>query len=217
MINESLIQRTEIFVQEFLKHDATGHDWWHIHRVNEIAKRLATEEGADPLIVELAALLHDVADHKLNDGDEQKGMSRVEDFLRAERLGEEVIQAVLKVIREVSYKGAGVPTPVTSIESAVVQDADRLDAMGAVGIARMFTFGGAKGRAMFDPNIPPVDHHNEDMYRNAKSTTFNHFHEKLLLLKDRMNTAGARRIAEGRHQYMAEFMQRFKKEWEGLS
>jgi len=203
------LQAAEQFAQCFLATDTTGHDWFHIDRVRNMALRLAREEGADAFVVEMAALLHDVADFKLNDGDEQKGLLRVKDFLVAENIPWQSINHILTIIQEVSYKGAGVNTPVSFIESAVVQDADRLDAMGAIGIARMFTYGGAKGRAMYDPSILPANHQDEQAYRNQKSTTFNHFYEKLLLLKDRLNTASASAIAEQRHRFMEEFIEQF--------
>jgi uncharacterized protein len=207
-----LIPHTEQFVRDFLAHDHTGHDWWHIYRVRNTALKLARAEGADELVVELAALLHDVADEKLNGGDEAAGMARVSGFIKDSGVPVAIAEQVLAIIREVSYKGAGVATPVSSVESAVVQDADRLDALGAVGIARMFTYGGARGRIMYHPDIPPVAHQSAAEYRTAKSTTFNHFYEKLLLLKDRMNTASGRQLAEERHQFMQEFIRHFLQE-----
>lgn len=207
-----IVFKTESFVRDFLSTDTTGHDWFHIDRVRNMAVKLAKEERANVFVVEMAALLHDVADVKLNDGDEAKGIQNVANFLETQGLDVEINTKILDIIREVSYKGAGVATPVSSIESSVVQDADRLDAMGAVGIARMFTYGGAKSRVMYDPSISPANHQDEMAYRNHKSTTFNHFFEKLLLLKDRLNTESAREFAAQRHVFMEQFIAQFLSE-----
>lgn len=212
MIDDHIITRTESFVKDFLGNDATGHDWWHIDRVVRMALHLSEVEGADRSVVHLAALLHDVADHKLNDGDEKKGLERVRAFLEREGLDTSTIQKVLTIISEVSYRGAGVETPATTLESKCVQDADRLDAIGAIGIARAFTFGGAHNRPMYDPAISPKEHASFDDYKKRDGTTINHFHEKLLLLKDRMQTDEGRRIADERHDFIKEFVVRFEKE-----
>jgi uncharacterized protein len=180
-----------------------------------MALRLAQKENANLFVVEMAALLHDVADYKLNDGDVKKGEIRVMDFLKQQEVEVNIADRILHIIREVSYKGSGVITPVSSIESAVVQDADRLDAIGAIGIARTFTFGGAKGRTMHHPEVKPALNVSEEEYRNREGTTLNHFYEKLLLLKDRMNTDTARQIAIERHRFMEIFLEQFTGEWQG--
>jgi uncharacterized protein len=199
---EAILRRTEAFVRERMHGEGSGHDWWHVDRVRRMALRLAAEEGADPYVAELAALLHDVADHKFHDGDETAGPRAARAWLTGAGADAETIDHVCAIIAALSYKGAGVPTPMGTVEGAVVQDADRLDAIGAVGIARTFAFGGSRGRAMHDPDAVPELHDN-------------HFHEKLLLLRDRMNTPAARRIADGRHRFMQAFLDRFHREWDG--
>lgn len=213
---DKILRDTRQFVFNFLSSDHTGHDWWHIYRVTNMALRLAQKENANLFVVEMAALLHDVADYKLNDGDVEKGELRVMDFLKQQEVEVNIAERILQIIREVSYKGSGVITPVSSIESAVVQDADRLDAIGAIGIARTFTFGGAKARTMHHPEVKPALNVSEEEYRNREGTTLNHFYEKLLLLKNRMNTGTAREIAKERHQFMEAFLNRFHAEWSGL-
>ncbi len=208
------LARTADRVRALLAGDATGHDWWHIERVRGMALRLAREEGADPLVVELAALLHDVGDWKAS-GDPHAGGRHAREWLGSLDVDPTVTEHVAEIVDTLSFKGAGVPTPMRTLEGKVVQDADRLDALGAIGIARAFAYGGSKGRALHDPAAPPLLHASFDQYRSAGGPTLNHFHEKLLLLRDRMNTATARRIAEERHAYMQEFVKRFLREWEG--
>lgn len=197
--------------------EASGHDWHHIDRVRRLALHLAVLEGADLLVVELAALLHDIADHKFHDHDLSMGPQKA--FERVESLcgDQDLARRVATVVAEVSYKGAGVDTPVSTREAAVVQDADRLDAMGAIGIARAFAYGGSKNRLLYDPDQAPVLHDDFEKYARSKGTTVNHFYEKLLLLKDRMNTESARKMAEGRHRFMEEYLERFFAEWEGTN
>src|SRR5688572_25185874 len=211
-----ILRRTEAFAREALEGDGSGHDWWHVDRVRRMALRLAVREGADPYVTELAALLHDVADHKLHGGDDSVGPRVAGDWL--ERLGADAdtVQRVRTIIAELSFKGAGVPTPMSSVEGAVVQDADRLDAIGAIGIARTFAYGGSRGRPMHDPEAAPELHDRFDRYKASAGPTINHFHEKLLLLRDRMNTSAARRIADERHRFMQEFLDRFHREWDGV-
>jgi uncharacterized protein len=194
----SLIARVEEYVRREMEGDSGGHDWWHIERVRATALRLAREEHADELVVELAALLHDVADHKLS-GSEEAGPTEVERWLSAHDVPEELAKAVVSIVAGVSFKGADVADPPLSIEGECVRDADRLDAMGALGIARAFAFGGQRGRVLHDPA--------------AAGTTIDHFHEKLLLLEERMSTASGRRIAERRHQVMLQFLDEFEREW----
>lgn len=212
-----VIRQTTDFVRQRLSGEATGHDWWHIERVVTLARRLAREEGADPFIVELAALLHDVADWKFHDGDLQAGPRVASAWLKQCGVQEQVIEQVCQIIGSLSFKGAAVPTPMTTLEGQVVQDADRLDALGAIGIARAFAYGGSRQREIHDPNIAPEIHASPEDYRTSSSTTINHFHEKLLLLNERMNTSAARRLAAGRHSYMKSYLERFRREWEGES
>ncbi len=217
MDRSEVIRRTADFVRGRLAGDSTGHDWWHIERVRALALRLAREEGADRYVVELAALLHDIADWKFHDGDLERGPGEATDWLESCGVDEEVIQHICEIIGSISFKGAGVPTPMATLEGRVVQDADRLDALGAIGIGRAFAFGGAHGRPMYDPEVAPGHHDSAEAYLQSGSPTIHHFHEKLLLLVDRMNTEAGRRLAAGRHSYMKSFLNRFHQEWEGES
>ncbi|HEU0302470.1 MAG TPA: HD domain-containing protein [Longimicrobium sp.] len=210
-----ILRRTEAFVRERMEGEGSGHDWWHVDRVRRMALRLAAAEGADPYVTELAALLHDVADHKFHDGDETAGPRAARAWLTGAGAEADTVGHVCAIIAALSYRGAGVPTPMETPEGAVVQDADRLDAIGAIGIARAFAFGGSRGRPMHDPAAAPELHDSFDGYKASAGPTINHFHEKLLLLRDRMNTPAARRIAEGRHRFMQAFLDRFHREWDG--
>ncbi|HYJ80780.1 MAG TPA: HD domain-containing protein [Longimicrobiaceae bacterium] len=210
-----VLGRTESFVRERLAGEGTGHDWWHVHRVRRAALRLAGEEGADPYLVELGALLHDVADHKFHGGDETAGPRVSREWLESLGVDEEVVDRVCAIVAGVSFKGAGVPTPMDTAEGRVVQDADRLDALGAVGIARAFAYGGSRGRPLYDPAEAPTAHDSFAAYRSSAASTLNHFHEKLFLLQGRMQTAAGRRLAGERHRYMEAFVARFLREWEG--
>jgi len=217
----AIVRQTEAFAREQLAAEsgatATGHDWWHTDRVRRTALRIAAGEGegANPVVVELAALLHDVADWKFRGGDEAAGPREAAAWLRSLGLDAATTARVAAVIAEVSYKGAGVATPVSTPEAAAVQDADRLDALGAIGIGRAFAYGGAKGRPLHDPGIPPTLHASFGAYQVTTASTLNHFSEKLLLLKDRMQTATGRRLAEERHRYVEGFVARFLAEWAG--
>lgn len=193
----------------------SSHDWWHVWRVWQTAKRLAAEEGADAFVVELGALLHDIADWKFHDGDETVGPRVAGEVLAVHGVDADIIAKVQDIVATISYKGAGVATPMATIEGKCVQDADRLDAIGAVGIARCFAYGGHKGRAMYDPDVPPTLHQDKESYHKSTGASVNHFYEKLLLLKDRMNTEAAKRIAESRHRYMEDYLAEFYGEWEG--
>jgi uncharacterized protein len=212
-----IIERTADFVRDRLSGETTGHDWWHIDRVRVLARRLGEDEGADLFVVELAALLHDIADWKFRDGDLEAGPREAAVWLENCGLEEEVIEQVCEIVGSLSFKGAQVPTPMASLEGQVVQDADRLDALGAVGIARAFAYGGSRRREIHNPDIGPESHGSFEAYQSGESTTINHFHEKLLLLAERMNTRSARRLALERHSYMESFLERFQKEWEGDS
>lgn len=210
-----VLARTEAFVREKMEGEGSGHDWWHVHRVRRLALRLAREEGADPYVTELAALLHDVADHKFHGGDETVGPRVARGWLSGLGVDPAVTEHVADIIARLSFKGAGVATPMETAEGRVVQDADRLEALGAIGIARTFAYGGSRGRALYEPDAPPEMHASFDAYKASRGHTINHFHEKLFLLRERMNTASARRIAEARHRYMEAFVARFMAEWEG--
>ncbi len=210
-----VLARTEAHVRREMSGEGTGHDWWHVHRVRQTALRLAREEGADPYVTELAALLHDIADHKFHGGDETAGPRAARAWLTEAGADAETIDHVCAIIAALSYKGAGVPTPMATPEGAVVQDADRLDAIGAIGIARTFAYGGSLGRPMHDPEAAPELHDSFDRYKASAGPTINHFHEKLLLLRDRMHTPTARRLADERHAFMEAFLERFAAEWAG--
>lgn len=211
------VAKTITFVREKLDGEGSGHDWWHIQRVWNMAKRLAfeTTDPAHIHTVELAALLHDIADHKFHDGDTTVGPKVSRDWLHSLNVQEDVIQHVSDIITDISFKGAKVETPMQSIEGKIVQDADRLDAIGAIGIARAFAYGGYKSRELYNPDIDPVLHSNFDDYKNDKGHTINHFYEKLFLLKDRMNTDAAKKIAQERHTFMEIYVSNFLQEWDG--
>jgi uncharacterized protein len=214
------IAATAAFIEEKFKQEGSGHDWPHIWRVWQVARTLAQElaaehPGFDQEVAELAALLHDVADWKFHGGDYEAGPRAARAWLASQQVPEATIGRVQQIIREVSFKGLGVETPVSSPEAAVVQDADRLDAIGAIGVARAFAYGGHKGRPLHDPAVPPVTHADFEHYKQSTAPTINHFYEKLLHLKDRLHTPAARRLAARRHQFMEEFVARFLAEWEG--
>jgi uncharacterized protein len=213
MDKEQILASARTLVEAELGRDSSGHDCWHIYRVTEMAKRLAAEEGADAFVCELAALLHDIPDEKLNESAEA-GQRKLLEWLDRQALEEEVRAHVLEIINTMSFKGGNQP-PMRTLEGKVVQDADRLDAIGAVGIARTFAFSGARGQLMHDPHLPAREQMTAEEYRRGKSTAVNHFYEKLLLLKDLMNTEGAKRLAEERHRFMKMFLGRFYAEWEG--
>jgi len=213
--SDSLIGKTAEYVRSLLVGEGSGHDWWHIYRVWKMSVRIAKEENANLLVVELGALLHDIADWKFNDGDEEVGPAKARAWLQNLMVDEEVIAQVCQIVRDISYKGAGVATPMPTIEGQVVQDADRLDAIGAIGIARTFAYGGSKAREMYNPDQSPVLHQSFEQYKMGNGSTINHFYEKLLLLKERMNTATAKRLAQHRHKVMEEFLDEFYLEWEG--
>ena len=210
-----IIDKTCRFVEEKLAGEGSGHDWWHIYRVWNLAKNIAGQEGANLIIVELSALLHDIADWKFHNGDDSIGPKLAEQFLVENQVERRVIDPVIEIITSISYKGAGVPTPMNTLEGKVVQDADRLDAIGALGIARTFAYGGHKNRLIYHPEEKPVLHQSFDDYKKNQGHTINHFYEKLLLLKDRMNTASGKRLAEARHQFMQAYLDQFYKEWDG--
>ena len=215
-----LIHRTEALVRQRLAGEATGHDWYHTDRVRYLALRIAADEqiaGAEVnrLTVELAALLHDIEDWKFHKGDDSVGPRAAAAWLGEQGVDPDLIDHVAEIIATMSFKGAGVSTPMRTIEGQIVQDADRLEALGAIGIARSFAYGGFKGQMIHDPEITPAMHESFEAYKTAGGTTINHFSEKLLLLRDRMNTETGRRIAAHRHQFMESFLAEFFAEWEG--
>lgn len=197
--------------------EGSGHDWWHVYRVWKNAIHIGKQESVDIFVVELAALLHDVADWKFHDGNDEIGPQVAKDWLESLSVDEKVISHVCQIIKDISFKGAGVVTAMKTTEGMVVQDADRLDALGAIGIARTFAYGGSKNREMYNPDINPEMHTSFEQYKNSQGTSINHFYEKLLLLKELMNTATAKQIAEKRHAVMEDYLNQFYREWEGIN
>lgn len=212
---EEILELTATFVQNTLKDAESGHDWWHIQRVWSNTKHILQHEQADALVCELTALLHDIADSKFHNGDETIGPRIAGEFLKSIEVDPNVIEHVQKIILNMSFKASLGDVTFHSKELEVVQDADRLDAIGAVGIVRAFTYGGFKNREIYNPNIPPVVHQDKEAYKNTTAPTINHFYEKLLLLKDKMNTPTAKAIAAERHAYMEDFLKQFYAEWNG--
>lgn len=210
------IEQTANFVRSALSDAEAGHDWWHIQRVWNNAKLIGQSEPVDMFVVELAALLHDIADSKFNDGNEEIGPAKAGDFLRSIKVDEETVEHVQQIIRNMSFKASLGTVEFHSKELAVVQDADRLDAIGAIGIARAFTYGGFKNRELYNPEIPPNLTMSKEEYKASTAPTINHFYEKLLLLKDKMNTETGKRIAQERHQVMESYLEQFYGEWSGL-
>jgi uncharacterized protein len=210
-----LIDKTIAFVKEKLDNAEGGHDWFHIERVYKNSILIAQEEDCDIMVVKLGALLHDIADSKFHDGDETIGPKTARAFLESENVFEETINHVINIIENISFKGGNFENKFCSKELEIVQDADRLDAIGAIGIARTFNYGGFKNRALYNPSIAPNLNMSKEEYKNSNSPTLNHFYEKLLLLKDIMNTATGKKIALERHKYMENFLSQFYAEWEG--
>jgi uncharacterized protein len=210
-----LINNTILFVKKQLEDAEGGHDWFHIERVYKNALLIAEEEDCDLIVVKLAALLHDIADSKFNDGDELIGPKTARTFLESQNVSESSIDHVVAIIENISFKGGNFEKKFHSKELEIVQDADRLDAMGAIGIARTFNYGGFKNRAIYDPNIQPNLGMSKEEYKNSTAPTLNHFYEKLLLLKDKMNTKSGKKIAQKRHDFMVTFLAHFYAEWDG--
>lgn len=215
MNNPNLINATIKFVKTELKNAEGGHDWFHIERVYKNALLIAKGENCDILVVELGALLHDIADSKFHNGDESVGPKKARLFLESENVSENTIIHVVNIIDNISFKGGNVVKNFHSLELDIVQDADRLDAIGAIGIARTFNYGGFKNRAIYNPEITPNLSMSKEEYKNSTAPTINHFYEKLLLLKDKMNTETAKKIAQERHQFMELFLSQFYAEWDG--
>jgi uncharacterized protein len=215
MSTTNLIETTIQFVKATLAQAEGGHDWFHIERVYKNAVLIAASENCDLGIVQLGALLHDIADSKFHDGDETIGPRTARTFLESEKVSPATIDHVIAIIENISFKGGRVERQFSSIELDIVQDADRLDAIGAIGIARTFNYGGFKNRALYNPEIAPNLTMTKDEYKNNEAPTINHFYEKLLLLKDKMNTTTGKQIAQDRHRYMEDFLEQFYAEWEG--
>jgi uncharacterized protein len=213
--HREIILQTIGFVKSELQSAEGGHDWWHIERVWKNAVAIAKSEAVDLFVVELGALLHDIADSKFHHGDETIGVQKARAFLEGLYVEESVIGHVCEIISNISFKGGNFTRAFYSPELAVVQDADRLDAIGAIGIARAFNYGGFKGRAMYDPAVKPMTGMTKEQYKNSTAPTVNHFYEKLLLLKDRMNTETGRKMAQRRHLFMEQYLEQFFMEWEG--
>ena len=215
MINSEIIRRTEDFVKTQLTNAEGGHDWWHIYRVWKLAKQIAENEGVDSIIIDLGSLLHDIADAKFHDGDEEIGPKISQEFLESLEVDDETIDHIDKIIRNISFKNSK-DQKFKSPELDIIQDADRLDAIGAIGIARAFNFGGFKNRAIYNPEIEPNLNMTKTEYKKSLSPTVNHFYEKLFLLKNMMNTKTGREMAKERHLFMEEYLDRFYNEWKGL-
>ncbi len=209
-----LIAATCTFVQDQLNGAEAGHDWFHIQRVWKNAKLIASTENCDMLVVQLAALLHDIADPKFHQGDEELALKVSRDFLESQNVAEETIAQVLFIIKNISFKNRNELPEKLPAELQIVQDADRLDAIGAIGIARTFNFGGYKNNLMYDPTVLPNLNQSKETYKKSEGTTINHFYEKLLLLKDLMNTRKGKELAAERHQFMLYFLEQFYHEWE---
>jgi uncharacterized protein len=210
---ENLIENTVKFVKEKLEGAEAGHDWFHIERVWKLSKKIAETENCNLGVVELAALLHDIADPKFHNGDETIALHVAREFLEGQEAPEDLIRQVLEIIKNISFKNRGEAPDNLPIELKIVQDADRIDAIGAIGIARTFNFGGFKNNLMYDPRIEPKLNMSKEEYKKSNGTTINHFYEKLLLLKDLMNTEKGKEIAEERHIFMLKFLNQFYKEW----
>ena len=215
MNKEQIIQNTIEFVKDTLKGAEGGHDFFHIERVYKNALLIAKDENVDVFVVSLGALLHDIADSKFYNGDETIGPQKARVFLESNMVPEEIITHIEKIITNISFKGGNFEQKFTSPELDVIQDADRLDAIGAIGIARCFNYGGFKNRELYNPEIPPNLKMTKEEYKKSTAPTINHFYEKLLLLKDKMNTQAGKAIAEQRHAYMEDFLQQFYNEWNG--
>lgn len=215
MSGSDLISKTILFVKQNLENAEGGHDWFHIQRVYKNSLLIAQNEVCDIKVVQLGALLHDIADSKFHDGDETIGPKKAREFLESENVDPKMIEHVINIIENISFKGGNFDKKFSSIELDIIQDADRLDAIGAIGIARTFNYGGFKNRPLYNPAIPPNTKMTKEEYKKNEAPTINHFYEKLLLLKDKMNTGTGKQIAQQRHRYMEGFLAQFYAEWEG--
>lgn len=212
---QQIIDQTINFVKATLAEAETGHDWFHIERVYKTAKTINAIEKGDELVVALAALLHDIADSKFNNGDEEIGPQKAGEFLKSINVADEISIHVQQIIKNMSFKASFEQINFSSKELNIVQDADRLDAIGAIGIARAFNYGGYKNRVLYDPEIKPNLNMTKEEYKNTTAPTINHFYEKLLLLKDLMKTPSGKLMAQQRHDFMHEYLNQFYQEWEG--
>jgi len=216
MDRAEIIERTRAFLEKKFNDESSGHDYWHMYRVWQLAKHIEkSEKNVDMFILELAALLHDIADWKFHNGDEEAGPRAAREWLESLNVDNAVIEHIEDIIRNVSFKGANVETKLKTIEGKIVHDADKLDAIGAIGIGRTFAYGGSKGRPMHDPLTAAAQHTTFEAYKNSNGPTINHFYEKLLLLKDRMFTKTGKEMAQHRHNVMEEFLGEFLAEWDG--
>ncbi|MEM1340394.1 MAG: HD domain-containing protein [Bacteroidota bacterium] len=218
MTDVQIVEKTEVFVKETLKNAEGGHDWFHIERVLKNALLIAKEEQVNIIVVHLGALLHDIADAKFHQGDETLGPKKAKEFLNSLGIAADIREHVVQIIRNISFKNSldqDQKEKFNSKELQVVRDADRLDAIGAIGIARTFNYGGYKNRQLYNPDIPPNYNMDKETYKNSNTPTINHFYEKLLLLKERMHTKTGKRLAENRHQFMLYYLDQFYAEWEG--
>lgn len=214
----TLVDKTILFVKDKLQNAEGGHDWFHIERVYKNAVKIAeSEDNCNLEIVKLGALLHDIADSKFHNGDETIGPKIAKEFLEKENASTDIIDHVIAIIENISFKGGNFNQKFTSKELDIIQDADRLDALGAIGIARTFNYGGFKNRSIYNPNIAPKLNISKEEYKKSDAPTINHFYEKLLLLKDKMNTETGRKLAESRHKFMEQFLAQFYSEWDGLN
>ena len=211
----TIIDNTILFVKQQLENAEGGHDWFHIERVYKNALLIAEGVDCDLIVVKLGALLHDIADSKFHGGDETVAPKTARTFLESQNVSEDIILHVIAIIENISFKGGNFEKKFNSKELEIVQDADRLDAIGAIGIARTFNYGGFKNRPLYNPNIQPNMNMNKEEYKNSESPTLNHFYEKLLLLKDKMNTETGKKIAQKRHNFMMTFLSQFYAEWDG--
>lgn len=214
--DKKLIDHTIVFVKQTLQDAEGGHDWYHIQRVYKNAIKIGRSENVNSLIVALGALLHDIADSKFYNGDETIGPRMASEFLMSQDCDSAIIEHVVQIIKHISFKGGHREQAFWSLELAVIQDADRLDALGAIGIARTFNYGGFKNHKLYDPEIKPDLQMTPEQYKASTAPTINHFYEKLLLLKDLMNTKTGKTMAQDRHNYMEGFLKQFYAEWEGL-
>lgn len=212
MNTQQIIQNTASFIKQALCTEGSGHDWYHIERVWKLSRHIAAQENADIFIVEMSALLHDLEDWKLSDAHDD--LPKTKAWLQSQQINTEITQKICHIIHHISFKGAGVADNELPLEGKIVQDADRLDAIGAIGIARTFAYGGHKSRLIYDPEIKPTLHQSFEEYKKNNSSTINHFYEKLLLLKDRMNTKTAKKLAEHKHEIMVKFLHDFHREWD---
>ena len=215
MNNSDLIHNTIVFVKQNLENAEGGHDWFHIERVYKNALLIAKDEVCDLKVVQLGALLHDIADSKFHDGDETIGPKKAREFLASLSIASEDVEHVVQIIENISFKGGNFEKTFNSVEFQIVQDADRLDAIGAIGIARTFNYGGYKNRSIYNPEIAPKINMTKEEYKKSEAPTINHFYEKLLLLKDKMNTETGKKLAKNRHVFMERFLAQFYAEWDG--